>query len=510
VRRQDFSFHLPEELIAQSPLSERSASRLLVLDGATGAMADRVMGDLPSYLRAGDLLVFNDTRVVAARIVGSKPSGGRVEIFLERMVAGVAQRAEIGGVAQRTEVAGGSSSSHGHATMETQGAQSREGGSPDTYRRGSLDLHRQALVQLRASKPIREGLEITTPGGVVRVVEREDELWRVEVPGPGDALEFFEAWGEVPLPPYIHRSADATDRERYQSIFAREKGAVAAPTASLHFDAALVAKLEAMGVERAFVTLHVGAGTFQPLRTDDLDAHKMHAERVSVSAATWEAIRRTREAGGRVIAVGTTVVRALESAAFEAAEFQESPHAETETPGSAAAGDIAGSGTTTGGGITASGTATAGDITAVGTDAAGDVATAGRAMAQGTIAQGAKAASASVGDVSLTAGTAGQVAQHAHLGPLPTWSAETRLFIRPGFEFQLVDAMVTNFHLPESTLLMLVSAFAGREHVLAAYAHAVRERYRFFSYGDAMLVMPTHTRPTSVRTMRATYAKAPS
>ena len=393
MRRQDFSFHLPEELIAQSPLSERSASRLLVLDGATGAIADRVMGDLPSYLRAGDLLVFNDTRVVAARILGSKPSGGRVEIFLERVAAGA---------------------------------------------------DRQALVQLRASKPIREGLEITTPGGVVRVVGREDELWRVEVPGPGDALEFFEAWGEVPLPPYIHRSADATDRERYQSIFAREKGAVAAPTASLHFDAALVAKLEGMGIERAFVTLHVGAGTFQPLRTDDLDSHKMHAERVSVSAATWEAIRRTREAGGRVIAVGTTVVRALETAALQATGFQASPHAETETSGtreSPAASDVG--------------------------------------------------------------ATTGQVAQHAHAGPPPTWSAETRLFIRPGFEFQLVDAMVTNFHLPESTLLMLVSAFAGREHVLAAYAHAVRGRYRFFSYGDAMLVMPTHARSIEGRPTQA-------
>jgi S-adenosylmethionine:tRNA ribosyltransferase-isomerase len=367
VRRQDFSFDLPEELIAQSPLPERSASRLLVLDGATGAITDRAMGDLPSYLRAGDLLVFNDTRVVAARIVGSKPSGGRVEIFLERVTA---------------------------------------------------DVGRQALVQLRASKSIREGLEITTPGGIVRVVGREDELWRVEVPGPGDALEFFEAWGEVPLPPYIHRSADASDRERYQSIFAREKGAVAAPTASLHFDAPLVAKLEGMGVGRAFVTLHVGAGTFQPLRTDDLDAHKMHAERVSVSAATWDAIRRTREAGGRVVAVGTTVVRALESAALSVA---------------------------------------------------GDVRDA----------------------------------------PPPTWSSETRLFIRPGFEFQVVDAMVTNFHLPESTLLMLVSAFAGREHVLAAYTHAVRERYRFFSYGDAMLVMPTHTRLTPIGPTRTPPTSGP-
>jgi S-adenosylmethionine:tRNA ribosyltransferase-isomerase len=389
VRRQDFSFDLPEELIAQSPLSERSASRLLVLDGATGAIADRVMGELPSYLGAGDLLVFNDTRVVAARIVGSKPSGGRVEIFLERVTA---------------------------------------------------DAGRQALVQLRASKPIREGLEIITAGGIVRVVGREDELWRVEVPGPSEALEFFESWGEVPLPPYIHRSADATDRERYQSIFAREKGAVAAPTASLHFDAPLVAKLEAMGVGRAFVTLHVGAGTFQPLRTDDLDAHKMHAERVSVSAATWDAIRRTRDAGGRVIAVGTTVVRALESAALKMTEFIASRASETDSSGP-------------------------------------------RESAVDGMRKPASPAAPN------------------------TWSSETRLFIRPGFEFQLVDAMVTNFHLPESTLLMLVSAFAGREHVLAAYAHAVRERYRFFSYGDAMLVMPTHTRPTSARTTRATHAQ---
>jgi S-adenosylmethionine:tRNA ribosyltransferase-isomerase len=407
VRRQDFSFDLPEELIAQSPLAERSASRLLVLDGATGTIADRVMGDLPSYLRAGDLLVFNDTRVVAARIVGSKPSGGRVEIFLERVTA------EVG---------------------------------------------REALVQMRASKPIREGLEVTTPGGVVRVVGREDELWRVEVPGPGDALEFFEAWGEVPLPPYIHRSADATDRERYQSIFAREKGAVAAPTASLHFDASLVAKLEAMGVGRAFVTLHVGAGTFQPLRTDDLDAHKMHAERVSVSAATWDAIRRTREAGGRVIAVGTTVVRALESAALTMPEFMASRAFETDMAG---ARESAADG-----------------MRKVAPLAAGDELEAERSTAD-----------------------------HARAAPT-TWSSETRLFIRPGFEFQLVDAMVTNFHLPESTLLMLVSAFAGREHVLAAYAHAVRERYRFFSYGDAMLVMPTHPRPTAAQTTRPTHAQA--
>jgi S-adenosylmethionine:tRNA ribosyltransferase-isomerase len=361
VRRQDFSYELPEELIAHSPLAERSASRLLVLDGVSGAVADRGMGDLPSYLRSDDLLVFNDTRVVAARIVGAKPSGGRVEIFLERVV-GAGQGGASGG-------------------------------------------GRQALVQLRASKPVREGLEIATSGGVVRVVGRDEDLWRVEV--PGDALEFFEAWGEVPLPPYIHRAAGAEDRERYQSIFAREKGAVAAPTASLHFDASLMERLEVLGVERAFVTLHVGAGTFQPLRTDDLDAHKMHAERVSVSSATWRAIGRARARGGRVVAVGTTVVRALESAA------------------------LAGPAQETGG---------------MGSDDAAD---------------------------------------------RPVFSGETRLFIRPGFPFGVVDAMVTNFHLPESTLLMLVSAFAGRENVLGAYAHAVRNRYRFFSYGDAMFVTPT-------------------
>jgi S-adenosylmethionine:tRNA ribosyltransferase-isomerase len=365
------------------------------------------MGDLPSYLRAGDLLVFNDTRVVAARIVGAKPSGGRVEIFLERVKAGVAS---------------------------------------------------EALVQLRASKPIREGLEITTAGGVVRVVGKEDELWRVET--PGDALEFFEAWGEVPLPPYIHRSADANDRERYQSIFAREKGAVAAPTASLHFDAPLVAKLEAMGVGRAFVTLHVGAGTFQPLRTDDLDAHKMHAERVSVSGVTWEAIQRTRTAGGRVIAVGTTVVRALESAALHVAV--QALDVGKPTPD-------------------------ASEQTADGRELS--LVRAAEAGANGT----SESAAPRVGEQASGVGKR-EVASGARAAAI--WSGETRLFIRPGFEFQLVDAMVTNFHLPESTLLMLVSAFAGREQVLAAYAHAVRERYRFFSYGDAMLVMPTQTRPT--------------
>ena len=424
MRRQDFSFDLPEELIAQTPLAERSASRLLVLDGATGGVSDRAVADLPAFLRSGDMLIFNDTRVVAARVLGSKPSGGRVEIFLERV--------------------------------------HRSGGS------------REALVQLRASKPIREGLEITTPGGTVKVLGREDELWRVET--PTEALDFFEAWGEVPLPPYIHRAADASDRERYQSIFAREKGAVAAPTASLHFDAPLVAKLEAMGVTRAFVTLHVGAGTFQPLRTDDLDAHKMHAERVTVSATTWEAIQRTRQAGGRVIAVGTTVVRALESAARHAHAGGLTVVAERENLASADAATAD------------AGYAASGDIAS---PAAARPNVTGAANANSAAAPGDIASSAAARDYATAAANASPDASGAHAMPgANIFSGETRLFIRPGFDFQIVDAMVTNFHLPESTLLMLVSAFAGREHVLAAYAHAVRQKYRFFSYGDAMFVTP--------------------
>jgi S-adenosylmethionine:tRNA ribosyltransferase-isomerase len=343
VRRQDFAYDLPEELIAQAPLAERSASRMLVLDGPTAALADRAVRDLPEYLQRGDLLVLNDTRVIAARLVGAKPTGGRVEILLERGLAG-----------------------------------------------------HEALAQLAASKPVRAGLEIETAGGTVRVLGREDELWRIALPAA--ALEFFQRWGEVPLPPYIRRRPDHTDRERYQSIFARAPGAVAAPTASLHFDEPLLAALAERGVNRAHITLHVGAGSFQPLRTESLAAHTLHAERAWVSADTCEAIARTRARGGRVVAVGTTVVRALESAALAAN---------------------------------------------------------------------------------------GGAASTRALAP---WSGDTRLFITPGFRFQVSDVLLTNFHLPESTLLMLVCAFAGQRQVLAAYAHAVRARYRFFSYGDAMLV----------------------
>jgi S-adenosylmethionine:tRNA ribosyltransferase-isomerase len=346
VQRSDFLYELPSDLIAQEPLPERSGSRLLVLERGSGALADAHMRDLPALLRAGDLLVFNDTKVVPARLIGRKGSGGRVEIFLER------------------------------------------------------ELEREeALVQLRSGKPIRVPLELATPGGPVHVLERRDDLWRVRLPEA--ALVFFSRWGEVPLPPYIRRTPGPTDRERYQSLFARSAGAVAAPTASLHFDTPLIEALAARGIERACITLHVGAGTFQPLRSADVSAHVMHAERVSVPAAACEAIARARVRGGRVIAVGTTVVRALETAA-------------------AANPDRSGA------------------------------------------------------------------TRHV---PRP-FEGDTRLFIRPGYDFAVIDGLVTNFHLPESTLLMLVCAFAGRARVLGAYAHAVGSRYRFFSYGDAMFIRP--------------------
>jgi S-adenosylmethionine:tRNA ribosyltransferase-isomerase len=338
VQRREFRYELPEELIAQAPLAERSSSRLLVLDGDTAPPADRAMRELPGLLRPGDLLVFNDTRVIAARLRGAKPSGGRVEVLLERPLAGP-----------------------------------------------------RALVQLKASKPIRPGLEIRTAGGTIEVLESRGDLWCVRLPGPAET--FFDQWGEVPLPPYIRRPPHSGDRERYQSVFARAAGAVAAPTASLHFDETLLADLERRGVARAFITLHVGVGTFQPVRVEHLSEHVIHTERCEVSAAACSAIREARARGGRVVAVGTTVARTLEAAARRG-------------------------------------------------------------------------------------------------GDLEPWSGETDLFIQPGYRFAVIDALLTNFHLPESTLLMLVCALGGRERVLDAYTHAVRSRYRFFSYGDAMLVLP--------------------
>ena len=339
MRRTDFHFDLPAALVARHPAPQRSGSRLLHLEGATGALTDRLFRDLPGLLRQGDLLVFNDTRVIPARLYGHKlESGGKVEVMLERLTG-----------------------------------------------------LRTAIVQLRASKPLRPGAVIDLGGGdTLTIVERDEDFWRVEF--SGDALGTFERLGEMPLPPYVARAAEPGDRERYQTVYAREPGAVAAPTAGLHFDDAVLQACRAAGAEFAYVTLHVGAGTFQPVRVDNVEEHRMHSEWCNVPGATCEAVAAARARGGRVIAVGTTAVRSLESAAAS--------------------------------------------------------------------------------------------------GRLESYAGETRLFITPGRRFRVIDAMVTNFHLPESTLLMLVSAFAGREHVLEAYRHAVAQQYRFFSYGDAMFIEP--------------------
>jgi S-adenosylmethionine:tRNA ribosyltransferase-isomerase len=338
MRRSDFRYELPPGLIAQEPLPQRSASRLLVLDGRDGSIDDRRFAELPELLRAGDLLVFNDTRVIRARLNARKASGGKVELLLER----------------------------------------------------ALDVHR-GLFQARASKPMRTGTELALAGGGrAQVIATHDDL--VEVAFAEPLLEYLESHGEVPLPPYIARTADEADRERYQTVFARHAGAVAAPTAGLHFDERLLQSLAAAGIEHTRITLHVGAGTFQPVRVEDLGTHRMHAERIEVGAGACKAIAAARGRQGRVVAVGTTVLRSLESVASS--------------------------------------------------------------------------------------------------GQLQPFQGETTLFILPGYRFRVVDLLITNFHLPESTLLMLVCAFGGYSQVMAAYAHAVRERYRFFSYGDAMLVSP--------------------
>jgi S-adenosylmethionine:tRNA ribosyltransferase-isomerase len=343
--RTDFHFELPKELIAQRPTEVRSASRLLTLDGPTGAFADRQFRDFPALLEPQDLLVFNDTRVIPARAFGVKDSGGRVELLLERAL-----------------------------TADT------------------------ALVHVRASKGLREGATVKLDAEQsALMLGREDELFVLKF--SCNVLEFFQMHGQIPLPPYIDRSAEHSDRERYQTVYARSPGAVAAPTAGLHFDEAIFADLRNRRVGHAFVTLHVGAGTFAPMRSDDIDKHQMHSEYLEVPLPTCEAIRAARAAGGRVIAVGTTVVRSLETAAAAA---------------------LGGDG-------------------------------------------------------------------------MEPYMGSTRIFIKPGHRFRAVDAMITNFHLPESTLLMLCSAFAGREALLAAYAHAVRARYRFFSYGDAMFLTPSRS-----------------
>ncbi|RZA22215.1 MAG: tRNA preQ1(34) S-adenosylmethionine ribosyltransferase-isomerase QueA [Lysobacteraceae bacterium] len=345
MKKSDFHYELPADLIAQAPLPERSASRLLLVPPGDGALPESGFSDLgvrnlPSLLQPGDLLVFNDTRVIPARLFGNKATGGRVEILLERLLPGNEARAQLG-----------------------------------------------------FSKPPRPGSRIALDaGGEAEVLEREGSFWRLRF-HVGESLEqWLQHAGRLPLPPYIQREPGADDAERYQTVFAREIGAVAAPTAGLHFDDALLDALRERGVEFGHVTLHVGAGTFQPMRVEDIHEHRMHSEWLNVGAELLQQIRRTRAAGGRVVAVGTTVVRALESA--------------------------------------------------------------------------------------------------IHDGELQPFAGETSIFIFPGYRIRSVDALLTNFHLPESTLLMLVSAFAGKDRVFAAYEHAVRERYRFFSYGDAMLLFP--------------------
>ncbi len=331
----DFDYALPQELIARYPAADRRGSRLLaVADG----IRDLGFAELPSLLRPGDLLVFNDTRVIKARLAAQKDTGGKAEILIER-----------------------------------------------------VESERVALAMIRASKSPRPGSRLLLGGGAEAVVAaRDDDLFLLEF--SIDVLPFLEVHGAVPLPPYLERDAEDADLERYQTVYARDPGAVAAPTAGLHFDEAMLEETLAMGVRHANVTLHVGAGTFQNLREEHIEANRLHAERVEVSASCADAVRATHAAGGRVIAVGTTSVRSLECAS-----------------------------------------------------------------ASGTI---------------------------------QPFSGETDLFITPGYAFRSVDAMITNFHLPQSSLLMLVAAFAGRRRVLDAYAHAVREKYRFFSYGDAMFLTP--------------------
>ena len=337
----DFDYTLPPELIAQAPLAERSASRLLVLEpqeGAAPRLTDAVFSALAERVNPGDLLVFNDTRVIHARLHGVKDSGGQVEVLIERPVG-----------------------------------------------------PHEALAQVRASKSPKTGSRLRLADAFeVEVLGRVGEFFHLRFPSGENLLALLERHGKLPLPPYIQRAAGEADESRYQTVYARAPGSVAAPTAGLHFDDALLARIAARGVKCAWLTLHVGAGTFQPVRVDDLGEHRMHRERYVIPQETVDAIAATRAAGGRVIAVGTTSMRALEAAAQE--------------------------------------------------------------------------------------------------GALEAGSGETEIFILPGFRFQVVDALVTNFHLPRSTLMMLVSAFAGMDSIRRAYAHAVEQRYRFFSYGDAMFI----------------------
>lgn len=335
----DFDFDLPPELIAQHPAPERTASRLLHVDG--NALHDGHFADLPQLIKPGDLLVFNDTKVIKARLFGQKESGGQIEMMIERIVD-----------------------------------------------------RNHAVAQIRASKSPKPGSRIVLENAFTLTVTgrtgEQAEFFALQLEGNGDLYALIERHGRLPLPPYITHAAEIDDEARYQTIYARQTGAVAAPTAGLHFDEAMLTKLKEIGAELAWLTLHVGAGTFQPVRVHNLAEHRMHSERFEIPQATVDAIARTQANGGRVIAVGTTSLRALEAA--------------------------------------------------------------------------------------------------AHGGELRAGPAETDIFITPGYRFRVVDRLITNFHLPKSTLLMLVSAFAGCATIRAAYRHAVEQRYRFFSYGDAMLL----------------------
>ena len=335
MQRTDFSFQLPEELIAKYPLAQRSKSRLLQLDGNTGQINHSAFENILQFVSPGDLIIFNDTRVVPARMQAVKESGGKAEILVERLLS------------------------------ET-----------------------EALVHINASNKTRPGTKLYIGEYLVEVLGREDQFYLIR--STSALKEVMEALGEMPLPPYIDRAQEEDDKDRYQTVYAKQDGAVAAPTAGLHFTDDLIAELQQLGVNTAFVTLHVGAGTFQPVRVDDIKTHQMHSEWYEVSQQTIDAILATKAAGKRVIAVGTTSLRTLESIALNER--------------------------------------------------------------------------------------------------LEACTGDTDIFIYPGFEFKLVDCLITNFHLPESTLMMLVSAFAGKDNIMNAYEQAIAERYRFFSYGDAMFL----------------------
>jgi S-adenosylmethionine:tRNA ribosyltransferase-isomerase len=338
MKKSDFNYHLPPELIAQKPLAQRSASRLLQLDKQSGALKDSVFSNFLDLLAPNDLLVFNDTKVIPARLFASKATGGKVEILIER-----------------------------------------------------IDDEHQALAHVKASKSPKTDAILQLENGVqCRVLGREQDLFRLQFETELTLLELLAQIGHMPLPPYIDRPDNQDDLERYQTVFAKQAGAVAAPTAGLHFDEHIMQRLDEKGIQKTFVTLHVGSGTFQPMRVEDVSQHIMHKEFFQVSEECVEAVRQTKARQGRVVAIGTTAVRALESASVS--------------------------------------------------------------------------------------------------GEIQSGCGDTQLFITPGYSFKTVDAMLTNFHLPESTLLMLISAFAGYDAVMQAYKHAIAQRYRFFSYGDAMAI----------------------